>query len=353
MKAAIFLPNWVGDVAMATPALRALRQHWGPEAHIVGVMKPYVREVLDGTTWLNDVILHDAKKQGRWTASARLISQLRSERFDVAVLLNSSLATAVCAWLAGCKTRLGFARNGRGLFLTHTAKEPHRSSPEFTRSTVDQYLEIAELITPHVNNRRLELATTQPDREEADRILRALGWSMDAKYVVLNNGGAFGPSKNWPTEHFADLARTVAEQLHRKVLLLCGPAEREIAQKTAALASHSEVKAYTQSVISLGASKELVRRAQAMVTTDTGPRHFASAFEVPSVVLFGPIPSKLSYNYAPTDNALSLNLDCSPCMKRECPLGHHRCMRDLTPASVFSALKAAIETKERRGAQAA
>ena len=90
--------------------------------------------------------------------------------------------------------------------------------------------------------------------------------------------------------------------------------------------------------LSLEASKACLRRADMLVTTDSGPRHIASAFDVPTVVLFGPIDPAWSYNYASHTMEMFDQLDCSPCGKRVCPLGHHQCMNDLTPARVHNAV---------------
>lgn len=347
MRAAIFLPNWIGDVAMATPTLRALRDHWGPQAHLIGVMKPYVQDVLNGLPWLNETIAIDAKKLGRIGSAKSLIRSLRQAKCETAVLLNSSFATSLVSWLAGCRQRVGFPRNGRGIFLTHAVSEPSRKDPAFQRGTVDQYLEIAQALGASTADRRLELAVTKKDEAEARHIVNELGWLESDPFVVMNNGGAFGPSKNWPEEHFASLSRRVAEHWGMKVLLLCGPAERQAAARTERQAAHPLVKAYTQAIISIGASKALIRAARGMVTTDTGPRHFAAAFRVPSVVLFGPIAPQISHNYHQATVPLSIHLECSPCMRPVCPLGHHRCMRDLTVESAFTALQQSMLMDER------
>src|ERR1041384_7925466 len=115
MKLAVWLPNWIGDVAMATPALRALRDHFA-DAEIVGILRPYVTDVLAGTTVL-DRWWVTKPKQSRsdvW----QLLRTLRRERFDLAVILPNSLRTGAWAWASGAKRTLGYARNGRSLLLT-------------------------------------------------------------------------------------------------------------------------------------------------------------------------------------------------------------------------------------------
>src|SRR5437773_5454147 len=111
MKLAVWLPNWIGDVAMATPALRALRQHFA-DAEIVGVLRPYVADVLAGTTLLDRVLIHDPKESLPDRSGWRFLKTLRRERFDVAIVLPNSFRSVVWAWASGAKRILGYARNG-------------------------------------------------------------------------------------------------------------------------------------------------------------------------------------------------------------------------------------------------
>src|SRR5262245_2854007 len=115
MNLAVFLPNWIGDAVMATPALRALRQRFAG-ACILGVMKPYVAGVLEGGDWFDEQLLHDG---GSWRQSVPAIAwQLRKRGIDLAVLFPNSFRSALVAWLGGCTRRIGYVRYGRGPLLT-------------------------------------------------------------------------------------------------------------------------------------------------------------------------------------------------------------------------------------------
>src|ERR1700686_5528027 len=116
MNLGIFLPNWIGDVVMATPTLRALRRHYGPQARIVGIMRPYVSEVLVGTPWLDDRLFFDPRSKNRELNGWRFARRLRRERFDVAILLTNSLRTGFWAWASGARQRVGYARDVRSFF---------------------------------------------------------------------------------------------------------------------------------------------------------------------------------------------------------------------------------------------
>src|SRR5207248_5111138 len=120
------------------------------------------------------------------------------------------------------------------------------------------------------------------------------------------------------------------------VLVLCGPGERDLARQIVARARRPGVTSLADVPLSLGLTKACVRRADLLITTDSGPRHFAAAFDRPVVTLFGPTHIAWTETYHPKAIHLQKRVDCGPCQQRVCPLDH-RCMRLLTPAEVFNA----------------
>jgi heptosyltransferase II len=147
---------------------------------------------------------------------------------------------------------------------------------------------------------------------------------------------AFGAAKHWPVAHFAELARALSQRAGCGVLVLCGPAERETARRIAADSRSPHAFSLSDNPLSLGLTKAVVRRADLLVTTDSGPRHFAAAFGRPVVSLFGPTHVEWTETYFEKEVRLQKRVPCGPCQRRVCPLDH-RCMRDLTPAEVFAA----------------
>ena len=107
MKVAVFMPNWIGDAVMASPTLRALRKHYGPGATLIGVMRPYVADVLAGTGWLDEQFFYAPRTPERELGSMRLVQRLRREKLDVAVLLSNSFRSGLLGWLSGAKERVG------------------------------------------------------------------------------------------------------------------------------------------------------------------------------------------------------------------------------------------------------
>jgi heptosyltransferase-2 len=342
MNLGVFLPNWIGDVVMATPCLRALRRQVGPRARIVGIMRPGVAEVLGGTHWLDEHLFHDPRAKNADLRGWRFVRRLRQQRFDAVVLLTNSLRTGLLAALSGARHRIGYARYGRGPLLTTKLRPPQREGRPVRHPMVDYYLELAYAAGCSEEARRLELETTPADELEADSAWRQLGLCEDG-VVVLNSSGAFGAAKLWPVEYSAELARRVAAELGLHVLVLCGPSERESARQIVRLAAHPRVVSLADQPVSIGLSKACVRRSRLMVTTDSGPRHFAVAFGVPLVTLFGPTPPIWGDNPLAREVRLSVPLDCLGCHARTCPLRHHRCMRDLSVEMVYSAVARCLD----------
>jgi heptosyltransferase-2 len=343
MRLGVFLPNWIGDVAMATPALRSLRRMVdssgsGP-GQIFGVLRPYVSETLAGANFLDQQILFDPRSSDPMLQAGGVVEALRGAQLDRVVLFTNSWRTAWLAWRSGAKERFGYDRNGRGLLLTTRLFEPRSGRKLAPLPTIDSYLNLAYAAGGPWETPKLYLATTPADEAAADDVWWRLRLPHGDRVVVLNSGGAYGGAKHWPVEHFASLARKIVEKLGLVVLVNCGPAERQIARDIVQQAKRSEVVSLADLDVPLGLSKAIIRRARLLVTTDSGPRYFGVAFGRPVVSLFGPTGIAATRTHYDGERCLSLNLDCSPCMARTCPLSHHRCMRDLSVEQVFSSVQ--------------
>ena len=324
----VFLPNWIGDVVMATPAIRALRAHF-PHRPLVAVAKPYVAETLAGLPWFADTVPLDKSLK----SLGPTLAKLRRHRPEAAVLFPNSLRPALLARLAGCTTVAGFARYLRHPLLTRRLYPARGPGGSFKPTpALEDYNRVVRLLGVPDPGTRMELATTPADELAADRAWATLKLHRFRRVVGLNPGGAFGSSKHWPAAHFADAARLlVAASPGLGVVVLCGPAERGQAAEIARLADSVNVVSLGDVPLSLGLTKAAVRRLGLLLTTDSGPRHFAAAFGVPVVTLFGPT----HVGWTETHFARALHVQkpvpCGPCQQRVCPLGHHRCMTELTP----------------------
>ena len=304
--------------------------------------------VLDGSHWFDKTILFHHRSDQRAQRTHAVANLLRQMQNDVAILLPNSFRAAWVAWMAGIPRRIGYVRYGRGMLLTDGLKPPRDPTGKLLPTPiVEYYLALARVLGCRGGSIQLELATTPSDESAADRAWNQFGLAADERLVCLNTGGAFGPAKNWPAAYFAELARRLTRETGVAVLVLCGPAEHAAAAEIARLADHPRVVSLSEQPLSLGLSKACVRRAALLITTDSGPRHFAAAFQTPVITLFG--PTHIAWTRTSHPRALHLfhPVPCGPCQKHVCPAGHHRCMRELTPDHVLRATLSLLGTEGR------
>ncbi len=331
-RIAIFLPNWVGDAVMFTPALRAIRQRH-PSAHVTLFGRPAPIATLTPNPWSDEIL---TAPQGVLAA----IKLLRRRRFDLAILGPNSFRSAFIA--RSCASRVaGFARDGRGFLLSEGLAPPRDATGELKIiSALDYYLLLAERIGCGTSDKRMELFVDQADERRTDELLRSSGAASDAPLVLLNPGASFGSSKMYPPERFAQVADELVARRQVQIIINAGPAEAEIAQAVAAAMSHKPLLNLAAVGNSLGLLKAVTRRCRLMITNDTGPRHIAAALNVPVVAIFGSTHPTWSANYFDKERIVRVDVPCGPCQQKLCRLpgpGFHVCMRSIAPATVVAA----------------
>ena len=352
MKIAVLLPNWVGDLAMATPAVRALRQQF-PEATLVGVLKPYLLDVLNGSTWFDTLIPADHQRwlgpRGFWQTAAAL----RSLKLDTVVSLRGTLRGALMSAVSGANSRIGYGRQWFSTAYSQKYAPPVDAKGNQSCSAVDLYLQTVGLLGCETSQLDLELATTSTDETLTEQVWRRLKLPSAQNVVMFNAGAAQGAAKLWPIEKFAALAQQCVDTWGVNVLVNCGPKEKEQAREIVRLAERATkvVSLADEERLPFGLLKGLLRRVRMLITTDSGPRHLAAGLRTPVVAIFGPVDPRICHNYNPHEKIVRLNLDCMPCGKYRCPLGHRRCMVDLGVEQVFAAAQGLwLESGIRRSA---
>jgi lipopolysaccharide heptosyltransferase II len=281
----LVMPSWVGDAAMAVPALRAVRAAC-PQARLTALCRPGIEAVLEGCPLLDDCLVGRPRGlAGTWA----LASRLRRLRCDAALLLPNSFKTALLARLAGIPQRLGYQRDGRGWLLTRGCPPPRRADGGFaTVPAVRYYLDLVRFAFPELDepSQRLELWTTAADDAEAERMLGEAGVEPGQPVVVLNPG-ANRLDKRWPAERYAAVGDHLAHQRGAAVLVTGAPAEQPIldAVRQAMQAPSHDLQALGVTLRSL---KAVLGRADLLITNDTGPRHLGVAMGTAVLALFGP-----------------------------------------------------------------
>lgn len=331
-------PNWVGDLVMATASFARIRAAF-PNAHIACGLRPNLRPLLAGTAWFDELI--DTPRAQGFGGLRAQVQTVRSGRYDLAVVMPNSLATALVPFLARVPHRLGY-RQGRPFLLTMGPKAPVRRHwyqrrigprrwpspmPLYYRTLLDQLGIPGEDVHPR-------LAVTDDERRWVAQDLAARGVGPHERLLLLVVGANYGSSKLWLPERFAAVARHFQERHAMRALVVVGPAEVELGER---IAREGSALALTQPVLALDKLKALIERCTLMVTGDTGPRHLAVAFDKPIVCLIGPTdPAYTAYCLEQTV-LIRKDLPCMPCQSKVCPLGHHRCMKDIAVDEVIAA----------------
>jgi lipopolysaccharide heptosyltransferase II len=351
-KVFVRAPNWLGDVIMATPSFARIRSAF-IDAEIICGIKPGHQAILDGSRSFDGYLPMKGRK-GR-KAFFEDVRKLRENRFDLAILFPNSPSSALRCLLAGVPYRLGYTQ-GRRLLMTHGIKaripkrrDGKRYGPRRVPVPMPHYY--ASLLDtqdmPRVDDHPI-LRVTAEEESQAEASLDQLGIRPEHSLVLLNPGAAFGSTKLWDPENWARLADSLQERLgpDTRQVVLVGPGEEDLARAITAR-TRAQIRAAIDPLIPLGTLKAVLRRARVMVTTDSGPRHIAVAFDVPHVVLMG--PTHPDYTSANMEHGIVVRheVDCGPCHLKTCPLDH-RCMKLISPEEV---LGASINLLSRREGQ--
>jgi heptosyltransferase-2 len=330
----VISPNWIGDAVMAQPLLRLLKQA-NPERAIDVLAPPQVvpvwRRIQEADHVMVTPFRHRALQLGERVRTAR---RLRERGYEAAYVLPNTLKYALIPWLAGIPTRVGYKgemRYGMVNVMHHDDAPP--------RSMVPFYAALAQEpgLVPPTGLQRPSLIVAG---EETEAICRRLGVALDRPLVAFAPGAEFGIAKRWPPAHYGALAAEVVRTLPGvQVALLGSPNDRatcELVQSHAGAAAGSVLNLAGQT--SLDEAIALVAQTSAVVSNDSGLLHIASALNRPVVALYGSTDPGYAPPLSEVARVISLRLECSPCRKRECPLGHHDCMNKMSVERVWREL---------------
>jgi heptosyltransferase-2 len=310
--------NWVGDAVMSLPALRALHEQF-PAAEISILAKPWVADLYGREPFCHRVIPYTpANLASKW----RQGRALGSEHFDVAILLQNAFEAAAVAFAARIPERIGYARDGRSLLLTRAIPVPKPG--EIPRHERFYYLELlrrAGIIEKLPASEMIRLEGAPAARLAGLARFRALG--LGEKNLGVSPGAAYGTAKQWLPDRFAAAASRVAKDLGASIAIFGSASERElccsVAQACAAPAKNLAGETSLAEFIDMAAA------CRVYLTNDSGAMHIASALGVPTVTVFGATDDVGTGPTGPLARIVREPVECSPCLKRECPIDH-RCM---------------------------
>ena len=315
--------SFLGDVVLTTPLIAELAKR-GP---VDVLATPAGASVLANNPGIRTLLKYDKRDTyGAAIQTWRTIKAIRQNPpYDTVYMAQGSFRSAILALLTGARERIGFfTSHGKALY---TKRVEYRSDRHHAERL--WWLSMTECADPPIPEQlRVRLYPSDEDRAKVDALLRHAGVE-DGSFIALAPGSAWG-TKRWP--YFADLAERLGAE-HR-IVVLGGPADCAIADEIARRVSHAPVVDACGKLPIL-ASAELIGRARAIVTNDSAPQHLASAMGTPTLTLYGPTVPDFGFGPLAPVRATGgvTGLDCRPCHRhgpKRCPLGHWRCMRELS-----------------------
>jgi lipopolysaccharide heptosyltransferase II len=327
-KILIRATNWVGDAVMSLPAIRAVRECY-PGAHLTLLARPSVADLYARERSLDQVFLYNSARR-------QLAAELRGEAFDCAILLPNSFDAALLVWMARIPRRIGYGRDGRGWLLTEAVRPPE--SGEIPRHERFYYLELlrrAGLIHEYPPCEQIRLDGGEEARQAGMAALAQAGLVLPV--IGVSPGAAYGNAKRWLPERFAEAAAALARAHSASVALFGAAAERALCEAVAGplLAEGVAVRNFAGET-TLRQFMDLAAACRLFLSNDSGAMHIASALDVPLVTVFGATDETATGPTGPRARVVREQVECSPCLLRDCPIDH-RCMTRVTVERVTSA----------------
>jgi lipopolysaccharide heptosyltransferase II len=339
VKILIRATNWVGDAIMALPALRAVRMRF-PEAEITILARPYVAFIYKNQQVCDNMMFVDYKRD--------IVSEIRAQKFDVALLLQNAFEAAWFAWRAGIPERIGYSRDGRSLLLTKAVPVPKPGEiPPHEQYYYLELLRRAGWLDSLPNESFIMLDVPEENRQRAATFLLSNGVKADSLRIAIGAGASYGSAKCWPPDRFAELANRLQAHSGVDVILFGTRAEAPVSSAIAAGMHRAPIDLAGKTAID--DLPALLSQCQLFVGNDSGAMHVAAAVGLPVVAVFGPTDPFGTAPVTPRCSIVQEKPYCSPCFLRRCPTDH-RCMTRVTPDAVEAAARHWISSMEVRPA---
>ncbi len=328
--------NWIGDAVMTIPAVRKLRLLF-PNAKLTLQTREWAKGILDQADLFDEIITPDSFFDQ--------VAVLRKRRFDLAIIFPNSFSSALAVRMGGVKRSFGYATERRSLLLTDPIPMPDWKD---TRHEVYYYLELISAVersyfgrVTEPDNLQPELAVPDGSREQARELLRQYGVDSKRKTVALAPGSTNSRAKRWIPERFAQLNDRLQAELNCNVVLLGSKDDKDISQSVAELSERPPFDLTGETDIQNATA--ILSEIDLLISNDMGLAHLAPAVGTKTLVIFGPTNQVTTRPFSENASIISANVECAPCMLRDCPIDH-RCMTRISVEDVF--LRAKEELSE-------
>lgn len=325
-------PNWLGDAVMSLSAVDRIASR--PDWELAVMAPSYTARVYWGVEGVGEIQSDDRGGRGaRVRARARA---LKTYGADAVAVLPPSFSSAIPAWLARVRTRVGFASDGRRALLSDAVDVPPRTvhlANSYAR-LVERALGSSEAVVPAVRP-RARLRVADSERARVDRLLSTRGMTR-GDYVLMVPGAAYGPAKSWPWERYRRVCEALVADV--PVVLSGSAADRAACERIGAgLSGAANVAGET----SLGEFFALAEGARALLANDSGAPHVGASLGVPVVVLFGSTSPEWTAPIGEKVAVMQHKVHCNPCFRRTCPT-QLECFNGIDPSDVLARVRAAM-----------
>ncbi len=335
------MPNWIGDLVMATPILSDLRKAF-PKAHITAMCRAPICELLKEDPEIDELFCFSkASGFGRRSEKRNIIEKLRQGKYDLGILLTHSFSSAWWFWQGKIARRLGYECNGRKLLLTDSIPLPNNIQ---NQHLVVTYKMLLQLVGIPMSETPPRLYLAAPEIEEAKTLLKQQGVPPGAIIVGINPGATYGSAKCWLPERFREVAERLLKDPDTYLVFFGDQATSSLVREIS--------QGFTSRVVNLAGTTSLRQLASlislcdVLLTNDSGPMHIADALSTPIVALFGSTSEVVTGPYR-SGTVIHKHVDCSPCYQRTCPIDF-RCMKRIEADEVYGAIQKIISVKRSK-----
>jgi heptosyltransferase-2 len=327
-KIIIRMPNWIGDLVMATPILTDVRKAF-PNAHITAMSRSPICDLLKEDRDIDELFCFSKVSSfGRRSEKRDIIEKLRRGKYDLGILLTHSFSSAWWYWLGSVKRRLGYQGNGRGLLLTDKVALPENVHQQHLVITYKMLL--SKLGIP-LSETRPRLFLSDKELEEARTLLRQLGITPQHRLVGINPGAAYGSAKCWLPDRFRKVTERLQKNEGVKIIYFGDQASMPLVKEICQGLPSPVIN--LAGLTSLRELASLIKLCSVLLTNDSGPMHIAAALGTPLVALFGSTSEVVTGPYK-AGKVIHKHVECSPCYQRVCPIDF-RCMKRIEADEVY------------------
>lgn len=316
------MPNWIGDLVMATPVLTDLRKAF-PAASITAMCRRPLSELLEKDQSIDELYCFTkvTNEFSRRQDRRNIIAKIEAGKYDLGILLTNSFSSAWWFWQGKVKRRIGYPGHFRSLFLSD------KVSPMEGEHQVVKYKRLLGALDIPLSETMPRIYLTQEEIDLSKELLYQRGYQKGKKLIGINPGAAYGSAKCWPPERFRALAMKLLLETDAYIVFFGDSSTASLVKEISQGLPEKVIN--LAGVTNLRELASIIKDCSILVTNDSGPMHIGAALNVPLVALFGSTDDTVTGPYGQKENVVNKRVKCAPCMKRVCPIDF-RCMKEIS-----------------------